>query len=94
MDSESAQTEMDSSDDHRRSYPMPLPRDDALRIFYHGDNTFTCLICPGRRQRWMILNEVKDHILGMAMSTPLRGKNKKKNWSRHRVMAWNMGWLV
>ncbi|RCV18449.1 hypothetical protein SETIT_3G301700v2 [Setaria italica] len=93
FDSESeSQTKTYSSDDRCHCYPMPFPRRDALRVFYHADNTFACLLCPGRRQRWKILNDVKDHVVGMATYVPLRGKNKK-NWSRHRVMVRNEGWM-
>jgi hypothetical protein len=42
--------------------------------------------------RWRKLNEVKDHVLGMAKFAPLREKYKKK-WSRHRVLARNEGWM-
>uniref|UniRef100_K3ZDQ0 Uncharacterized protein n=1 Tax=Setaria italica TaxID=4555 RepID=K3ZDQ0_SETIT len=88
-DSES-QTETDLFDDHHRGYHIPFPWGDSLCIFCHADNTFACPICPNRRQRWRILNAVKDHILGMATSVPLKGENKKK-LSRHCVMAWNEG---
>nr|TKW33032.1 hypothetical protein SEVIR_2G206400v2 [Setaria viridis] len=86
-------TETDSSDDRRRGYRMPFPREvsDALRIFRRTDNTFTCPVCPGTRHWWRILNEIKDHVLGMAKSMPLRGENKK--WSRHCVVAQNEGWM-
>uniref|UniRef100_K4A2Y1 Uncharacterized protein n=1 Tax=Setaria italica TaxID=4555 RepID=K4A2Y1_SETIT len=70
---------MDSSDDRPRGYCTPFPRDDALCIFHHADNTFTCL--------------VKDHVLGMATSASLRGENKKK-WSHHHVVAWNEGMVT
>ncbi|RCV06889.1 hypothetical protein SETIT_1G199500v2 [Setaria italica] len=91
FDSES-QIETDSSDDRHRGYPMSFPRGDALRVFRHADNTFMCPVCPGRLQWWKILNEVKDHVMGMATSAPLKGKNKK-NWCRHRVVARNEGSL-
>uniref|UniRef100_K4A2E4 Uncharacterized protein n=1 Tax=Setaria italica TaxID=4555 RepID=K4A2E4_SETIT len=90
-DSES-QTEMDSSVDRHRCYRMPFPRSDALRVFCHTDNTFACPVYPAKRHRWTIMNEVKDHVLGMATSTPLRGENKKK-WSCHRIVARNEGWM-
>ncbi|RCV25693.1 hypothetical protein SETIT_5G185400v2 [Setaria italica] len=86
-----SQTETDSSDDRRRSYHTPFARGNTLCVFCRADNTFVCLICPGKRYRWRILNEVKDHILGMAESAPLRGENKK--WSRHCVVARNEGWI-
>ncbi|RCV18602.1 hypothetical protein SETIT_3G314500v2 [Setaria italica] len=89
-DSES-QTETDSSDDRRRDYRTPFPWGDTLRIFRHAD-TFACPICPTKRHRWMIMNEVKDHVLGMGTSAPLKGENKKK-WSCHHVMARNEGWM-
>jgi hypothetical protein len=38
--------------------------------------------------RWGKLNEVKDHVLGMAKFAPLK-KNYKKKWSCHCVMARN-----
>jgi hypothetical protein len=41
---------------------------------------------------WCKLNEVKDHVHGMARSAPPRLKYKKK-WSRHRVVARNEGWM-
>nr|TKW09874.1 hypothetical protein SEVIR_6G129600v2 [Setaria viridis] len=88
-----SQTETDSSDDRWRGYHTPFPQGDVLRAFHHADNTFVCPICLGRRQRWRILNEVKDHILGMATSAPMRGENKKK-WSCHRVIARSEGWMV
>ncbi|RCV17851.1 hypothetical protein SETIT_3G253000v2 [Setaria italica] len=87
-----SQTETNSFDDRRRGYPMPFPRSDPLRVFRHADNTFACPVCPGMRHQWKILNEVKDHVVGMATSVPLRCKNKKK-WSRQLVVAWNEGWL-
>nr|TKW22477.1 hypothetical protein SEVIR_4G230900v2 [Setaria viridis] len=90
FDSES-QTETDSSDDRCRDYHTPLPRGDALRVFHHADNTFTSPVFPGLRHRWKILNEVKDHVMGMATSMPLRVKNKKK-WSHHRDVARNEEW--
>nr|TKW21226.1 hypothetical protein SEVIR_4G174200v2 [Setaria viridis] len=94
LDSDSnSQTEKDSSNDHRHGYCMPFPRGDALRVFRRADNTLTCPICPGTRHWWRILNEVKDHILGMAKSMPLRGEHKMK-WSCHCVMAQNEGWMV
>ncbi|RCV23837.1 hypothetical protein SETIT_5G036600v2 [Setaria italica] len=79
-----SQNETDSSEDHHRGYRTPFPRGDTLRVFRHADNTFVCPICPGTRHRWRILNEVKDHILGMAKSAPLRGENKEK-WSHHCI---------
>ncbi|RCV31008.1 hypothetical protein SETIT_6G141900v2 [Setaria italica] len=82
-----------SRGDARRGYRTPFPRGDALRVFRRIDNTFACPVCPGTRHQWRILNEVKDHILGMAKSMPLRGENKKK-WSCHRVVARNEGWMV
>jgi hypothetical protein len=42
--------------------------------------------------RWRNLNEIKDHILGMARSEALREENKKK-LSRHRFLARNEGWM-
>nr|TKV94340.1 hypothetical protein SEVIR_9G287900v2 [Setaria viridis] len=82
----------DSSDDHHHGYRTPFPLGDSLRVFRRVDNTFACLVCPHTRHRWSILNEVKDHVLGMALSAPLRGENKKK-WSCHSVMAQNEGWM-
>nr|TKW21919.1 hypothetical protein SEVIR_4G153100v2 [Setaria viridis] len=87
-----SQTGMNSSDVCRRGYRMSFPRGDALRVFHHADNTFACPVCSSTRHRWRILNEVMDHVLGMAKSVPLRGENKKK-WSRHRVVARNEGWM-
>uniref|UniRef100_K4AKZ4 Uncharacterized protein n=1 Tax=Setaria italica TaxID=4555 RepID=K4AKZ4_SETIT len=72
--------EIDSSNDRRRSYRVPFPCGDALRIYCHADNTYG------------IYNEIKDHVLGMARSVALRGDNKKK-WSHHRVVAQNVGWM-
>jgi hypothetical protein len=40
---------------------------------------------------WRNLNEVKDHILGMAKSEALREDNMK--WSCHCILARNEGWL-
>nr|TKW21668.1 hypothetical protein SEVIR_4G135001v2 [Setaria viridis] len=91
FDSES-HTEMDSYDDHHHGYHTPFTRGDALCIFCHTNNTFACPVCPTMRHRWKILNEVKDHVVGMATFVPLRGKNKKK-WSLHHVMARIEGWL-
>nr|TKW15345.1 hypothetical protein SEVIR_5G231900v2 [Setaria viridis] len=85
-------TEMDSSNDRHCGYRTPFPRGDALRIFCHVDYTFACPVCPAKRHRWRILNEVKNHVVGKATSEPLRKDNKKK-WSHHRVGAWNEGWM-
>ncbi|RCV07106.1 hypothetical protein SETIT_1G217600v2 [Setaria italica] len=82
---------MDSSDDRHRGYRMPFPQGDALRVFHNVDNTFACPVYPTKRHRWRILNEVKDHVVGMTTSGPLRKDNKK--WSYHCVMAWNDGWM-
>jgi hypothetical protein len=41
---------------------------------------------------WRNLNEIKDHVLGMARFEALREDNKKK-WSRHRVLTRNEGWM-
>nr|TKW21911.1 hypothetical protein SEVIR_4G152300v2 [Setaria viridis] len=90
-DSES-QTEMDSSDDRRRGYSTPFPRDDALPIFRRAVNTFVCPVCPAKKHRWRILDEVKDNILRMSKSVALRDKNKKK-WSHHHVVARNEVWM-
>jgi hypothetical protein len=49
-------------------------------------------VCPNLMHQWHMLNEVKDHVLGMARSVPLRQKYKKK-WSRHRIVARNEGWM-
>ncbi|RCV06517.1 hypothetical protein SETIT_1G169300v2 [Setaria italica] len=86
-----SQAEMDSSDDRRHSYHTPFPQGNALRVFCRTNNTFACPICPSTRHCWRILNEVKDHFLGVAKSSPLRGENKK--WIRHRVVARNEGWM-
>uniref|UniRef100_K3ZMD8 Uncharacterized protein n=1 Tax=Setaria italica TaxID=4555 RepID=K3ZMD8_SETIT len=76
----------DSSDNRRCSYPMPFSGATLCVSFSNVGNTITCPVCPGMRQLWKILNEVKDHILGMTTFAPLRGENKNK-WSHHRVVA-------
>uniref|UniRef100_K3ZMC9 Uncharacterized protein n=1 Tax=Setaria italica TaxID=4555 RepID=K3ZMC9_SETIT len=72
--------------------PSSPPVGDALCVFCHANNTFVCPVYPAKRHQWTIMNEVKDHILGMATSAPLRGENKKK-WSHHHVVAQNEGWM-
>jgi hypothetical protein len=42
--------------------------------------------------RWRNLNEIKDHVLGMARSEALRKDNMKK-WNRRRVLSRNEGWM-
>jgi hypothetical protein len=42
--------------------------------------------------QWRNLNEIKDHVLGMARFEALREDNMKK-WSCHRVVARNEGWM-
>ncbi|KAG2587233.1 hypothetical protein PVAP13_5NG126962 [Panicum virgatum] len=64
----------------------------ALRVSRRADDTFVCPVCPGLAPRWTRPNEVRDHVLGQANSSALRGANKKK-YSRHRVLAWNEGWM-
>uniref|UniRef100_K3ZNU9 Uncharacterized protein n=1 Tax=Setaria italica TaxID=4555 RepID=K3ZNU9_SETIT len=86
-----SQTETDSSDDRRHRPRVPFPHGDALRVYCHADNTYRCPICPTRIHWSKILNEVKDHVLGMARSAALRGDNKK--WRCHRVVARNEGWM-
>uniref|UniRef100_K3YZK7 Uncharacterized protein n=1 Tax=Setaria italica TaxID=4555 RepID=K3YZK7_SETIT len=86
-----SQTKMDSFDDRRRGYRTLFLWGGTLRVFRRANNTFACPICPSTRHQWRILNEVKDHILGMAKSLPLRGENKK--WSCHLVVARNEGWM-
>ncbi|RCV30437.1 hypothetical protein SETIT_6G094600v2 [Setaria italica] len=76
--------------DSNSNYHTPFPQGDALRVFRHTNKTFACSVCPAKRQRWVIMNEVKDHVLGMATFMPLTGENKKK-WSRHLIMARNEG---
>uniref|UniRef100_K3YYI8 Uncharacterized protein n=1 Tax=Setaria italica TaxID=4555 RepID=K3YYI8_SETIT len=68
---------MDMSDDRCCGYRTPFPPCDALRVFRHVDNTFPCPVCPAKKHRWRILDEVKDHVLGMSKSAALRGENKK-----------------
>jgi hypothetical protein len=40
--------------------------------------------------RWRNLNEIKDHIVGMARYEAMREDNMKK-WSCHRVLVKNEG---
>jgi hypothetical protein len=63
-----------------------------LRVFWFTTNTYGCPVCPNRMHRWRNLNEIKDHVLGMARSEVLREDNMKK-WSHHRVLARNEGWM-
>jgi hypothetical protein len=63
-----------------------------LRVFWCFDGMCGVPVCPNLMHQWHMLNEVKDHVLGMARSVPLRQKYKKK-WSRHRIVARNEGWM-
>jgi hypothetical protein len=51
------------------------------------NGTYGSHVCPNLMHRWRKLNEVDDHVLGMAKSAPLRYNYKKQ--SRHRVVANN-----
>jgi hypothetical protein len=42
--------------------------------------------------QWRNLNEIKDHVLGLARSEALREDNMKK-WNCHCVLAKNEGWI-
>ncbi|KAG2597911.1 hypothetical protein PVAP13_5KG292114, partial [Panicum virgatum] len=91
-DSSNTQTETDPADDIRRHYKVPVPRGPALRVSLREDGTFLWPICPGLAHRWRrLLTEVRDHVLGQANSSALRGANKKYNC--HRVLARNEGWM-
>ena len=83
----------DSDSDTRRGYRLAVPRGPTLCVIRRGDGTFWCLVCPGLASRWTRPNEVRDHVLGKAMSCALR-EDKKKKYSRHRVLAWNEGWML
>jgi hypothetical protein len=65
----------------------------ALCIFRHTTNTYRYLVYPNRMHQWRNLNEIKDHVLGMARSKALREDNMK-TWSRHCVLVRNEGWIV
>jgi hypothetical protein len=57
----------------------------ALLVFRRTTNTYRCPVCPNRMQRWTNLNEIKDHVLGMARSEAPTEDNMKK-WSHHHVL--------
>jgi hypothetical protein len=81
-----------SSEDRFHSYIPPVPRGDALRVFLRLNDMYGCPVCPNLMHRWCKLNQVKDHVLGMAKSAPLR-QNYKKKWSHHCIVARNEGWM-
>jgi hypothetical protein len=86
------QADTDSSEDHCHGCIPQVPRGDALCVFWRLDGAYGCPICPNLMHQWRKLNEVEDHVPGMARSAPLREKYKKK-WSYHRVVARNEGWM-
>jgi hypothetical protein len=91
-DSSDTQTEMDLDDDICRHNKVLVPGGFTLRVSLREDGTFLCHVCPGLAHRWRRLTKVRDHVVGQANTSALRGKNKKK-YSRHRVLARNMGWM-
>jgi hypothetical protein len=86
-----SQAGTDSSEDRFQDYIPPVSWGDALHVFLRLNGTYGCHVCPHLMHRWHKLNEVKDHILGMAKSAPLR--QNYKNWSRHHVVARNEVWM-
>jgi hypothetical protein len=64
----------------------------ALRVFWRTTNTYGCPVCPNYMHQWRNLNEIKDHVLGMARFEALREDNMNK-WSHHRILARNEGWM-
>jgi hypothetical protein len=70
FDSDSnSQVDTDSFEDHFHGYIPPVPQGDALRVFRRFNG---CLVCPNLMHRWRKLNEIKDHVLGMAKPAALR----------------------
>jgi hypothetical protein len=89
FDSDS-QPDTDSSEDHLHGYISLVPRGDALRVFRRTNGTYGFPVYPNLMHQWGKLNEVKDHVLGMAKFARLRQDYKKK-WSRHHVVARERG---
>jgi hypothetical protein len=93
FDSDS-QPDTDSSEDHLHGYISLVPRGDALRVFRRTNGTYGFPVYPNLMHQWGKLNEVKDHVLGMAKFArlrllqeeveppPRRGQGTRDGWSK------------
>ncbi|OEL20046.1 hypothetical protein BAE44_0018935 [Dichanthelium oligosanthes] len=78
---------MDSNDDRRHGYIMPVPRGGALHIIVRHDRNIRCPICPSWMQHNWDMDGTTNHDLGLAKLWD------DKNGSRHHRLSQNMEWM-
>jgi hypothetical protein len=93
-DDSGSEVSTDEEDDLLHGYKVPVPRAPNLRVWYDPHyKSYRCPVCPSKKaSRWVTMEYIQSHVLGQAKSMKRREENKKK-WSRHRTIAYNMGWM-
>jgi hypothetical protein len=96
MDSDSdsgSEMSTDEEDDILHGYIVPVPSGPNLRVTYQPHfKSYWCPVCPGRKPKWPLEQQVRNHVVNQAKSMAARHFNKKK-WCRHRKLARNHGWM-
>jgi hypothetical protein len=96
MDSDSdsgSEMSTDEEDDILHRYIVPVPSGPNLRVTYQPHfKSYRCPVCPGRKPKWPLEQQVRNHVVNQAKSMAARHFNKKK-WCRHRKLARNHGWM-
>jgi hypothetical protein len=93
-DDSGSEVSIDEAGDFLHGYKVPVSRGPNLRVWYDPHyKSYRCPVCPSKKaSRWVTMEYIQSHVLGQAKSMKRREENKKK-WSRHRTIAYNMGWM-